>query len=118
MQCEDVPIVRPDASCKGDCWDAYQTFRALAKKLGYTPDIEMVLYMTASSEYAAYVNHEGVQGLGKEGLARSYYESCYDQDKFQGCQGNELYKFLSGYQPWMGYSGTPDYESTTPSSRA
>ncbi len=39
-----------------------------------------------------------MRATGQEGLARNYYEACGTN----GCSGNELYAFLSGFQPWFG----------------
>lgn len=104
----------PSSACTVDCYDAYLTYDAVVNQLGRIPSIEEVLYMTADTEYTAYADDRGVRELGREGIARSFYEEC-DTD---GCQGDELYKFLAGYQPWIGYAGQPSNEPTTPTSRA
>ncbi len=108
-------IPKPSDKCTGDCQDAYRTYRALAHKLNRVPSVEEVLYMTADTEYSVPAAHDdAVRTYGQEGLARSFYSKC----KTDGCQSDELYQFLSGYQPWIGNAGQPPDEPTTPESRA
>lgn len=74
--------------------------------------------MTADTEYAAYADDPDVRELGQEGLARSLYEEDGGCGKNGICEGDELYKFLAGYEPWIGWTGQQSNEPTTPLSRA
>jgi RHS repeat-associated protein len=97
----------PDQRCKdyGPCYDAYLTYQALVELLGRLPTLSELLYMTAATEYWSYVDYDripagqpSVRAAGREGLARSYYASC----RASNCSGSNLYRFLSGYEPWSG----------------
>ena len=112
MYC-NIHIQRPDKSCIEDCRDAYLTYKALVKQLGYVPTIGEILYMTAFAEYSSRTDRRGVREFGQEGLARNYYEQC----DIDGCQGNELYNFLSAYEPWSDWKGVEN-NKRTPSQRA
>ncbi len=111
----------PSNACRGDsnCWDVYLTYREVTRLISREPGVEEVLYMTAAAEYWAYVDfpyqplRPGVtpRTVGREGLARNYYEACGDD----GCTGDELYMFLRGYQPWF---GLPNKVDGSPASRA
>ena len=104
----------PSDKCQGDCFDAYLTYEALVSKLGRIPTMDEILYMTAATEYTAYIDMKsGVEEDGAEGLARNYYYWCGTN----GCQGDELYNFMSGYEPWMDRSGIEN-NVKTPTQRA
>jgi len=92
--------LQPASSCSNDplCSDSYDTFVAVTATLGYVPSMSEILYMTAGTEYYSYNGYSGVRATGQEGLARNYYEACGTD----GCNGNELYKFFAGFQPWYG----------------
>lgn len=92
-------IPKPGETCKGDCYDAYLTYKSVASEMGHIPTLENLLYMTADTEYASLVGYPGIRKWGQEGLARNYYEACFS-DSISGCQGDQIYKFLSGYEPW------------------
>ncbi len=79
--------------------------------------MEETLYMTANAEYAAYSDYPGVAKFGQEGLARTLYAVCYVKDGISGCQGDELYNFLSGYEPWSDRVGVANNKKT-PDERA
>jgi hypothetical protein len=115
-------IIPPGANCDADCIDAYLTYLQLVEQLGREPTMKEILYMTAAKEYFAYVdypyyNSKGYIGnsvesnypepsarpVGQEALARAYYHFCYSEK--DNCRGTELYRFLSGYEPWCGYAG-------------
>lgn len=76
--------------------------------------MDKILYMTAGSEYwgvARNANYQvvtstpySVETAGQEGLARSLYESCDSAS----CSEEQLYIFLSGYQPWTGHRSRVD----------
>ena len=106
-------IPEPSKDCVDDCYDAYLTYNWVAYKLGHVPTMEEILYMTASAEYAPRADDLGVRAFGREGLARNYYSQC-GQD---GCQGDELYNFLSGYEPWSDRSGVVNNKES-PAKRA
>jgi len=109
-------ISKPSDQCTGDCHDAYLTYKSLAHKLHRIPSLKEILYMTADTEYTLYAGYKGVREFGQEGLARNYYEQCFS-DSLEGCQGDELYNFLSAYQPWSDWKGT-DNNKKTPGERA
>lgn len=102
----------PSPACNSDCYDSYLTYDEVVKQLGRIPSIEEVLYMTAGTEYAAYSDNQAVANFGQEGLARTYYSVCYIKDGITGCQGDELYQFLSGYEPWSDRIGTENNKKT------
>jgi hypothetical protein len=115
----EFSIAKPSDKCKGDCEDAYNTYRAVAHQLGYVPSPEEVLYMTADTEYSVPGEYDpAVRKYGQEGLARSFYDDEAGCGEDGICEGDELYHFLAGYQPWIGNSGQPLDEPTTPASRA
>jgi len=91
---------RPDVGCASDalCWDSYATFIQVVVGMGSVPSLNAILMMTAGTEYFDYSGNKDVRAVGQEGLARNYYSACGTD----GCQGNELYKFMSGFQPWYG----------------
>jgi RHS repeat-associated protein len=109
-----IKVPYPSQACSSDanCWDSYRTYSALVQQLGHVPTIEEILYMTAGAEYWSYVDFPytpqkpGVtpRSVGREGLARNYYEACGTN----GCYGSELYWFMTGYQPWFGLPGKVD----------
>jgi RHS repeat-associated protein len=92
--------LQPASGCSNDplCSDSYDTFVAVTPTLGYVPSMSEILYMTAGTEYYSYNGYSGVRATGQEGLARNYYEAC----GVDGCSGNELYRFIAGFQPWYG----------------
>jgi RHS repeat-associated protein len=98
-------IPKPGKQCTGDCYDAYQTYLSVALIMGGIPKLEDLLYMTAETEYAILADDPKVRKYGQEALARNYYEACYSATN-NGCRGTQLYKFLSGYEPWTDRSGT------------
>jgi len=123
--CDDRPDAGraqfPGPGCRGDCYDAYLTYSQVVAQLHRIPSMAEVLYMTAATEYFAYVDfpyynnngyveprHRGYidptpRTIGQEALARSLYTAC--RDNAAQCSGMPLYKFLAGYQPWIGYAG-------------
>jgi RHS repeat-associated protein len=105
--CEGITELLPGASCRADinCYDAYLAYYWLVIQLGRKPSDWEVLYMTVGAEYWAYSSaNPEVVVAGQEALSRNYYQAC-GRD---GCQGSELYDFLSGYQPWTGFAGRAD----------
>jgi len=101
------------SQCVNDCYDAYLTLEAVSYKLGRPPTLEETLYMTAATEYLSRTDHRGVREFGQEGIARNYYEQCGSN----GCQGDELYNFLSAYEPWSDWKGAENNKKT-PAQRA
>ena len=110
-----TPIIAPIPSpaCIYDCYDSYLTYAAVVNQLGRIPSMEEVLYMTADTEYTAY---SGTEDFGQEGLARTYYSVCYVKDYVNGCQDDEFYNFLAGYEPWS--DRKLDNNKKTPTERA
>jgi hypothetical protein len=80
------------------CADSYSTFIQVVIGMDRVPTEQEILMMTAGTEYYNQAERGDVRTVGKEGLARNYYQAC----KMDGCQGNELYKFMEGFQPWYG----------------
>jgi hypothetical protein len=91
---------RPDPNCTANalCSDSYATFIQIVVGMGRVPTMDEILMMTAGTEYYDYAGNRSVRSVGKEGLARNYYNAC----GMDGCQGSELYNFVSGFQPWYG----------------
>lgn len=108
-------ILKPSKKCQSDCYDAYLTYTEVVVQLGDVPSVEEILYMTANAKYGVITGYEGVREFGQEGLARNYYEWCTDLVK--GCQGDQLYNFLSAYQPWGDKKGVEN-NVETPAQRA
>jgi hypothetical protein len=79
-------------------------YNELVELLGRDPTIEEILYMTIWSEYWLIQKGNEHQLIGQEAIARSYYQFCGTN----GCTQDELFKFLSGYQPWFGHPGVVD----------
>src|SRR3990172_5322878 len=107
----DMPVPAPDKNCKGeahckDVYDSYLAYRSVVNTLGRYPTSAEVLYMTAATEYFQYVEYGTIPAkpelstpqAGREDLARSYYEQCRSAD----CRPTDLYRFLAGYEPWLG----------------
>ena len=70
--------------------------------------------MTASSEYYPLIHRPDAGNLrvyAQEALARNFYEACGGEDTV--CTDDQLYQFLSGYEPWWRVTG-----GATSSSRA
>jgi RHS repeat-associated protein len=88
-------------STNAEYLDSYNTFVEVVITLGRVPTMDEILYMTAGTEYFILNGYSGVRVVGQEGLARNYYAAC----GMDGCTGNELYAFMSGYQPWFGDPG-------------
>lgn len=101
---------QPSSAClaNAECSDSYNTLVSVVAKLGYAPSEKQILAMTASAEYFDYRNYNGgaVGSVGQEGLARNYYNACSND----GCSGDELYKFMSGFSPWFGGAGATGAE--------
>jgi hypothetical protein len=105
---------QPDSTCLSDtyCNASFQTFVELIATLGRVPTLEEILYITAQAEYGPYITYEGadtmggvgLEALGQEGLARNFYEACGYEDPY--CTGSQLYRFMSGYEPWFGNTET------------
>lgn len=105
------PIVPyPTEACANDkfCNQAYLTYKALVEILGRTPTPAELLYMTAQAEYATYIYYGdatnmadgvGLRALGKEALARNWYEAASTDDP--------IYRFLSGFEPWFKGTQSP-----------
>jgi RHS repeat-associated protein len=93
----------PGSGCSTNpiCANSYNTFVEVVISIGRVPTMEEILYMTAGVEYFSYAGYSNVRAIGQEGLARNYYAAC----GMDGCTGNELYAFMSGYQPWFGDPG-------------
>jgi RHS repeat-associated protein len=116
---EECPNVTPsDYKCKNDkdCYDAYLTYKQIAYKLMRLPTESEIITMTIGSEYWSYVDHpyKGASTprlVGREAVARQYYTICGTD----GCSQSEMYRFMSGYQQWMGAPGKID---GSPSERA
>jgi RHS repeat-associated protein len=106
-------LTKPSDQCTEDCYDAYLTLEAVSYQLGRPPSLEEIIYMTAATEYLSRTDQDGVREFGQEGLARNYYEQCNSD----GCQGDELYNFLSAYEPWSDWKGV-DRNKKTPVERA
>jgi RHS repeat-associated protein len=118
--CKKASAPKPDkTACKGDCWDAYLTYKKLVEESGYTPSFSEILYMTIGSEYWGYIDKafyyaggyyvpdtapNGIplpRYTGREAVARQYYGICGKD----GCSDTKLYTFLSGYEQWAGPAG-------------
>lgn len=80
--------------------DVERTYEQVVWLLGRPPTMEELLYMTISAEYWIYTQSE----IGQEAVARNYYHFCGKD----GCSQEELFRFLSGYQPWFGRNARTD----------
>lgn len=80
--------------------DVERTYWEVSKLLGREPTMEEILFMTIVAEYWLFTQSDE----GQEAVARSYYHFC----KTDGCTKDELFKFLSGYQPWFAGNGRTD----------
>jgi len=107
---QQVPPTPPQTdACINDttCTDAYRTYTALTDLIGRLPTLSELVYMTAAREYWEYVDFQLLQragnwtarSAGQEALARNIYNAC-GGDGY--CTPDELYRFLSGFQPWFG----------------
>lgn len=121
-QCAEPILPPPSGTCNPDCMDAYRTLVAVVDQLGEIPSLGDLLFMTAATEYFAYVDssyynsggyvdrthtqqypHPAPREVGREALGRAYYHFCGQNPSHS--EGMPLYRFLSGYQPWTGYKG-------------
>lgn len=91
-----------------NCGYAYETYKALVKKLGRYPTAAELIRMTAIAEAwgilhsSIATNTEAGLAAFQEGLARAYYSACGPTGSKCDEPGDALYTFLSGYQPWLG----------------
>ena len=103
-----------------EIFDVYFTLVSIVRRLGYVPNTTDILRMTAGTEYFGNISFSSrLRSLGQEGIARNYYEACGTD----GCQGDEIYHFMCGFQPWWGSpyvvgNGSSIRDNTTPESRA
>lgn len=114
----------PDDRCKQDvsCYGSYLTFKSWTEKV-QLPDkisiIQAAVGVTILSEYWIVIGqnsriiHYTIDGtslreLGKEALARNLYEACGNVDIVQQCSYSNLYRFLSGFSPWIGRQHSND----------
>jgi RHS repeat-associated protein len=110
----------PDDVCRADitCYQAYLTYNELIFQLGRIPTVEEILYMTAQTEGysnkgAEYHGSGTYAGNFVEGLARNYYQP-YKACNIGSwtCTESKLYKFMSGYQPWIDKNKSPYKRAT------
>lgn len=112
-----VDNIEPDDRCKQDpnCYGSYLTYKIWAEKVQFSNKLDIihaVIGTTILAEYWVVVDQSSriihytsdgtsLRQLGKEAIARNLYEACGDIDVSQQYSYSDLYRFLSGFSPWI-----------------